>query len=61
MRRSNFHVRTPQEICHDLKEANVFPEMDMGWGYHQIELEEEFKTRAIFQTEKRFGRILTGN
>ena len=36
MKRTKIHVQTPQEIRHDLKEAKVFSEMDMGWGYHQI-------------------------
>ena len=34
MKRTKFHVQTPQEIRHDLKEAKIFSEMDMGWGYH---------------------------
>ena len=36
MKRTRFHVQTPQEIRHDLKEAKIFSEMDMGWGYHQL-------------------------
>ena len=32
MKRSKFHVQTPQEISHDLKEAKVFSEMDMRWA-----------------------------
>ena len=52
MKRTKFHVQTPQEIRHDLKEAKVFSEMDMGWGYHQIEIDEESKEKAIFQTHE---------
>ena len=40
MKRTKYHVLTPQEIRHDLKEATVFSEMDMGWGFHQLELDE---------------------
>ena len=57
MRRTKFHIPTPQEIRHDLKEAVVFTEMDMGWGFHQIELDEESKENAIFQTHEGLHRM----
>ena len=42
--RTKFHVQTPQEIRHELKEGKVFTEMDMGWAYHQVEINEDTKT-----------------
>ena len=57
MKRSKFHVQTPQEIRHELKEATVFSEMDMGWGYHQLPIDEESKKRAIFQTHEGVHRM----
>ena len=63
MRRTRYHVPTPQEIRHDMKEATVFIEMDMGWGFHQIELDEATKEKAIFQTHEgphRMERLFFG-
>ena len=57
MRRTKFHVQTPQEIRHDLKEANIFTEMDMGWAYHQLETDEATKERSIFQTHEGLHRM----
>ena len=44
--RSKVHVQTPQEIRHELKEAQVFSTFIMGWGYHQLEIDEETKERS---------------
>ena len=52
MKRTQYHVQTPQEIRHELRDAKVFSEMDMGFGYHQMELDEESSVRAIFQTHE---------
>ena len=57
MKRTKYHVPTPQEIRHDLKEATVFSEMDMGWGFHQLELDESSKEKAIFQTHEGLHRM----
>lgn len=57
MKRTKYHVQTPQEIRHDLKEAKVFTEMDMGWAYHQIEIDEDSKNKAIFQTHEGIHRM----
>ena len=47
----------PQEIRHELKEAKFFSEMDMGFGYHQLTIDEETKNRAIFQTHHGIHRM----
>ena len=57
LKRTRMHVQTPQEIRHKLKEAQVFTEMDMGWGYHQLEIDETAKNRAIFQTHEGLHRM----
>jgi len=57
MQRTKFHVQTPQEIRHELKEATVFSEMDMGWGYHQLPLDEATKKKSIFQTHEGIHRM----
>ena len=57
MQRTQFHVQTPQEIRHELKEAKVFSEMDMGWGFHQLPLDETTKKKSIFQTHEGLHRM----
>ena len=57
MQRTKFHVQTPQEIRHELKEATVFSEMDMGWGFHQLPLDEATKEKSIFQTHEGLHRM----
>ena len=57
LRRTKFHVQTPQEIRHELKEATIFSEMDMGWAYHQVPIDEETKEKTIFQTHEGLHRM----
>ena len=57
MRRTKFHVKTPQEIRHDLDGATVFSECDMGFGFHQVELDKSSKERSIFQTHEGLHRM----
>jgi hypothetical protein len=57
LKRTKFHVQTPQEIRHELKEANLFTEMDMGWAYHQVPIDEETKGKTTFQTHEGLHRM----
>ena len=57
MKRTQYHIQTPQEIRHDLKEAKFFSEMDMGFGYHQLPIDEATKRKAIFQTHEGVHRM----
>ena len=57
MRRTKFHVKTPHEIRHDLEGATVFSECDMGFGFHQVELDKSSKERSIFQTHEGLHRM----
>ena len=57
MKRTKFHVQTPQEIRHELKEAKVFSEVDMGWGFHQLPLDNASKNKSVFQTHEGLHRM----
>ena len=57
MKHTQYHIRTPQEIRHELKEALFFSEMDMGFGCHQLEIDEATKNRAIFRTHEGVHRM----
>ena len=57
IKRTKYHIQTPQEIRHDLKEAKIFSEMDMGHGYHQLLIDEETSKKAIFQTHEGVHRM----
>ena len=57
MKRTKFHVQTPHEIRHELKKAKVFTEMDMGWAFHQLPIDEATKEKAIFQTHEGLHRM----
>ena len=57
MKRTKYHIQTPQEIRHELKEANVYSEMDMGWGFHHLTLDDKAKESAVFQTHEGIHRM----
>ena len=57
MQRTKYHIQTPQEIRHELKEAIIFTEMDMGWGFHQILLALSAQKQAVFQTHEGIHRM----
>ena len=52
MRRTKYHVKTPQEVRHDLDGVTVFSEMDMGCGFHQLPFSKGSKEKSIFQTHE---------
>ena len=57
MQRTQYHIQMPQEIRHELKKANFFKDMYMGHGYHQLQIDEKTKNKAIFQTHEGIHRI----
>lgn len=57
MRRTKFHVKTPQEIRHELEGATVFSEMDMIMGFHQLPLHNDSKNISVFQTHEGLHRM----
>ena len=51
------------EVLEDMQEASVFRKLDLKWGYHQIELSEEFRSITRFVTHKglfRYKRLMFG-
>ena len=57
MRRTKYHVKTPQEVRHDLDGAVVFSEMYMGFGFYQLALDRKSKDWSIFQTHQGLHRM----
>ena len=47
---TKYHVPTSAEVRHDLENAAVFSELDMGYGYHLIPLHPESAKMAVFQS-----------
>jgi hypothetical protein len=54
-RQTKYHVITPQEVRHQLQGANVFTEMDMGNGFHQVPLHPD--SHVVFQTHRGLHRM----
>ena len=52
MNGKQFHVQTPQDIHHILKEATIFSEMDMGWGFTNL-FKKVFLAKQGLQRMKR--------
>ncbi len=58
-----YPIPTIEEVLHDLNGAKFFSKIDLKWGYHQIELDEESKGITTFQTHSglyRYKRLLFG-
>ena len=53
---TTYHKATAAEVRHDLENAAVFMELDMGYGFHQIPLHPETGKRAVFQSHEGFHR-----
>ena len=52
---TKYHVTTPQEVRHELADSNVFTEIDMGNGFHQIPLAPE--SQVVFQSHLGLHRM----
>ena len=52
---TKYHVPLPQEIRHQLAGAEVFSELDMGNGFHQVQLDKE--SQVVFQTHEGIHRM----
>ena len=48
--RERYPIPTIEEILQDLTGACVFSKLDLRWGYHQIELDEQSKQYTTFAT-----------
>ena len=70
MRRANTAVRherhpipTVDEMLEDINGSKVFSKLDLRWGYHQIELDEESREITTFTTHEglyRYKRLMFG-
>ena len=57
IRMTKYHVPTAAEVRHDLENAAVFSELDMGYGFHQIPLHPESAKMAVFQSHEGLHRM----
>jgi len=56
-------IPTTDEILHSMNGSTVFSKLDLRWGYHQIELEEDSRGITTFVTHAglyRYKRLLFG-
>ena len=61
--RERYPIPTIEETLHDLNGAAVFSKLDLKWGYHQIELDEQSRELTTFTTHKglfRYKRLMFG-
>ena len=61
--RERYPIPTVEEILQDLTGARVFSKLDLRWGYHQIELDEQSKQCTTFATHTglyRYKRLMFG-
>ena len=50
--RERHPIPTTEEILYDLNGATVFSKLDLKWGFHQIELEEQSRDITTFVTHR---------
>ena len=56
-------IPTIEEGLHDLNGSTVFRKLDLRWGFHQIEFDEESRQIATFVTHRglyRYKRLMFG-
>ena len=61
--RERHPIPTIDEVLEDMQEGSVFSKLDLKWGYHQIELNEESRGITTFVTHKglfRYKRLMFG-
>ena len=61
--RERHPIPTLQEVLYDLNGATVFSKIDLKWGFHQIELEEDSRDITTFVTHRglyRYRRLMFG-
>ena len=61
--RERHPIPTIDEVLEDMQEASVFSKLDLKWGYHQVELNEESRSITTFITHKglfRYKRLMFG-
>lgn len=61
--RERHPIPTIEEILYDLNGSTVFSKLDLKWGFHQVELEEESREITTFVTHRglyRYKRLMFG-
>ena len=61
--RERHPIPTIEEILYDLNGATIFSKLDLKWGFHQIELEEQSRDITTFVTHRglyRYKRLMFG-
>nr|XP_058962028.1 uncharacterized protein K02A2.6-like [Pocillopora verrucosa] len=61
--RERHPIPTIEEFLHDLNGSTVFSKLDLRWGFHQIELDEESRQITTFVTHRglyRYKRLMFG-
>ena len=59
--RERHPIPTIEEVLYDLNGATVFSKLDLKWGFHQIELEEQSRDVTTFVTHRglyRYKRLM---
>ena len=54
---TRYHITTPQEVRHNIKDARYFSELDMGHGFHQVPLDQESSRSSVFQSHEGLHRM----
>ena len=63
VKRKRHPIPTVDDILYQLNGSTVFGKLDLKWGFHQIELEQQSKTITTFITHKglhRYKRLMFG-
>ena len=61
--RERHPIPTIEEVLYDLNGSTVFSKLDLKWGFHQVELEEESREITTFVTHRglyRYKRLIFG-
>lgn len=61
--RERHPIPTIEEILYDLNGSTIFSKLDLKWGFHQVELEEESREITTFVTHRglyRYKRLMFG-
>ena len=61
--RERHPIPTIEEVLYDLNGSTVFSKLDLKWGFHQVELEEESREITTFVTHRglyRYKRLMFG-
>ena len=61
--RERHPIPTVDDIIYQLNGSKVFSKLDLKWGFHQIELEQQYRVITTFITHKelyRYERLMFG-